>query len=85
MCADLALRAGLGASCEVWLFQMSGEQRRHARNAAEGLHTTGRLRRTPRALPAGCCMACEWSNHSQAPRLASIPVVCKRIFRFLLK
>ena len=31
--ADHALRAGLGTSCEIWSFQMSSEQQRHARNA----------------------------------------------------
>ena len=79
MCADLVLRAGLGASCEVWLFQMSDEQQRHARNA-------GPARRV--CAQQGVCGVAELANGTTircAPRLASILVVRKRIFRFLLK
>ena len=79
MCAGSALHAGLGVSCEVWLFQTSNEQQRRACNA-------GPARRV--YTQKGVCGVAQLANGTTigcAPRLASIPFVYKRIFRYLLK
>ncbi len=79
MCAGPALRAGLDGSRAVWLFQTSGEQQRRVRNA-------GPARRV--CTQKGVCSVAKLANGMTigcAPRLASIPFVYKRIFRYLLK
>ena len=95
MCAGPALRAGVGANCEVWLFQISNEQQRHVRNAGPARRVCTQkgvcgapqgyfLRGAPQgyflrgvaALANGTTIGC-------AVRLASIPFVYKRIFRYL--
>src|SRR3989338_799310 len=62
MCAGHALHAGLDANREVWLFQMSGEQQRHACNAwpaprVEYKRASAALHRLPMEWPlAACCV-----------------------------
>jgi len=79
MCDGHVLRVVLGASRAVWLFQTSGEQQRNARKAWPSLRVATQKRvygvaRLANGITIGC-----------APRLASIPFVLQRIFRFLLK
>ena len=88
MCAGPALRAGVGANCEVWLFQISNEQQRHVRNAGPARRVCtqkgvcgapqGYFLRGVATLANGMTIGC-------VPHLASIPFVYKRIFRYLLK